>query len=139
MFGRSVRAYYALADAINRASDAQKRADHDKYVATKELSETLQKVSSADVVSKDRVDIPLATYEEMKKRIEELKMEVNQYRYCFRDTPIPEMMQAEIKPENVHMKTYQCIHPGQFEKKVKYMLEFTATVPVDWRVDDDTF
>lgn len=135
MFGRTARTYYAMADAINKANDRQKRADQDKFVAMKELSETLQKVTSANITSKDRVDIPLATYEEMKAHIEKLAMEVNQYRYCFRDTPIPEMMQAEIKPENVHMKTYQCIHPGQFEKKVKYILEFTATVPMHWRVE----
>lgn len=135
MFGRTAKAYYALSNAINRASDRQRLADQDKFVAMKELSETLQEVTSANIASKDRVDIPLATYEEMKAHIEKLEMEVNQYRYCFRDTPIPEMMQAEIKPENVHMKTYQCIHPGQFEKKVKYILEFTATVPMDWRVE----
>lgn len=135
MFGRSVKAYYALANAINRASDAQKLADHDKYVATKELSETLQKISSESIASKDRVDIPLATYEEMKANIEKLAAEVDRYRTCFRDTPIPDMMQRDINPRDVEVKTYETRDPYRMETKLMYVMKFETTMPIDWRVN----
>lgn len=72
--------------------------------SNRELGEKLKSISEAEIKSKDRVDISLEEYENMKTEIKDLRHQVNRLCEIFEKIEAP--IDRDIIPESVH--TWWC-------------------------------
>lgn len=90
----------------------------DVLQANRELGRTLKDISDAEIKSKDRVDITLEEYENMKKQIRSLSYEVEKLSDILRRIEVP--LDKEIVPDSI--RSYWCDDALDFKRK--FRIEF---------------
>lgn len=95
--------------------------------ATRELGMTMKSISEADIKSKDRVDIPLSEYLEMKETIRNQESELRSLYCTFRRLGIPKEVVDGIVPDSV--KVYKDEDIKDFI--THYMIKFDFDVGFD--------
>ena len=95
--------------------------------ATRELGKTMKSISEADIKSKDRVDIPLSEYLEMKETIRNQESELRSLYCTFRQLGISKEVVDGIVPDSV--KVYKDEDIKDFI--THYMIKFDFDVGFD--------
>ena len=90
------------------------------------LNETIKDVSNADIKARDRVDISLEEYENLKKQNAELAWELTHYEQVLDQIRIPEHIRNTIHTDSIEVS--YCRDPMRFQTRVR--IEFDV---------DDTF
>lgn len=95
--------------------------------AIKDFSETQENISQTEIKSKDRVDIPLSEYLEMKETIRKQNSELRSLYCTFRQLGIPKEVVDGIVPDSV--KVYKDEDIKDFI--THYMIKFDFDVGFD--------
>lgn len=93
-----------LLAATNMLTNSNNRLGNDIVNANRELAEKLESISNAEIKSKDRVDISLEEYENMKAEISSLSCEVYELRNILKRIDVP--LDKKIVPDSI--KTCWC-------------------------------
>lgn len=95
--------------------------------ATRELGRTMKSISEADIKSKDRVDIPLSEYLEIKETIRKQESELRSLYCTFRQLGIPKEVVDGIVPNSVQVYTNNDLK----DFITHYMIKFDFDVGLD--------
>ena len=87
----------------------------DILLATREHDKTLKSISDAEIKSKDRVDITLEEYENMKNKIRSLSYEVERLSDILRRIEVP--LDKEIVPDSI--RSYWCDDVRDFKRRFR--------------------
>lgn len=90
--------------------------------SNREHDETLKSISRDEIKSKDRVDIPLSEYLNMKQELESLNRRVKQMGSLIISMGIPAEVIEQIDPNSVRVET--CDDPRLFKRH--YRVSFTT-------------
>lgn len=83
--------------------------------SNRELGETLKRISNVEIESKNRVDITLKEYEDMKTKIKSLSYEVDRLRDILERIEVP--LDEKIIPDSI--VTYWCDNHENFKRKFR--------------------
>lgn len=97
--------------------------------ALREHDDTLKSVSHAEIKSKDRVDISLAEYEQLKTELAHLRSENSRLRIAFLNIGIPAEIINMIIPDSI--KVHRCDDYRDF--KMHYRVTFDVDDSPDIR------
>lgn len=95
--------------------------------AIKNFSESQANISQAEIKSKDRVDIPLSEYLEMKETIRKQESELRSLYCTFRQLGIPKEVVDGIVPDSIHVYTNEDLK----DFITHYMIKFDFDVGLD--------
>lgn len=98
--------------------ESNRQLSDDIWRANKQLSNTLQNISDADIKARDRVNITLEEYESMKNKISSLSYEVDRLRKILERIEAP--LDKEIIPDSI--RSYWCDDIRDFKRK--FIVEF---------------
>lgn len=110
-------AYLMGADMI---AQSNKILGNDILNANRELGEKLENISKAEIKSRDRVDITLEEYENMKNKIKSLSYEVDRLSRILERIDVP--LDKEIIPDSI--RTYWC--DDALHCRHKFIVEFAV-------------
>lgn len=88
--------------------------------SNRELGEKLENISKAEIKSKNRVDISLEEYENMKNKIKSLSYEVDRLTKILTRIDVP--LDKDIIPDSI--KTCWC--EDYWNNRVKFIIEFAV-------------
>ena len=97
---------------------SNRQLGNDILLANRELGRTLKDISDDDIKARDRVDITLKEYEDMKDKISSLSYEVNRLRNILERIEVP--LDKEIVPNSI--RSYWSDSIRDFKRK--FMIEF---------------
>lgn len=98
--------------------------------SNREYAEKLEKISKAEIKSKDRVNITLEEYENMKKQIERLDYEVCRLQSILKKIEVP--FELDIIPDSI--ETNYCTDHLNFRKIFNVRFAYN-----DWEVNRNCF
>ena len=112
--------YHSMIAADMIAKSNQELGSNILY-ANRQLGDTLKSISDTEIKSKNRVDITLEEYENMKNEIKRLSYNVDVLSNILNQIKIPLDKIDEIIPDSI--KTYWCDNPCDFNKR-RFVVEF---------------
>lgn len=99
-------------------AQSNRELGNDILRSNRELGEKLDNISKAEIKSKDRVDISLEEYENMKNQINSLSYEVDRLSSILKRIEVP--LDEKIIPDSI--VTYWCDNHSAFKRK--FIVEF---------------
>ena len=100
-----------------------KEAAHIIAKSNKEHDNTLKHISEAEIKSKDRVDIPLSEYLEMRRQLERLEDRTRHMQAMIISMGIPAEVIDTINPASIHVETCEDIRDFQTHYRVSFTAE----------------
>lgn len=76
-------------------------------MSQREHDKTLQRISDAEIKSKDRVDIPLRDYLKMKTDLENAEQELRYMRHLFSEMGVPVSLINSIDPKSIRFESME--------------------------------
>ena len=107
-----------IAIGANNIARSNRQLGDDIWRANIQLSNTLQNISDADIKARDRVNITLKEYEDMKDKISSLSYEVNRLRNILERIEAP--LDKKIVPNSI--RNYWIDDIRDFKRK--FIVEF---------------
>lgn len=104
------------------------RYSRDLATSNKRLADVIKGSSMADIKARDRVDISLEHYEELKKEIEIYKARTSYAEEIIRKLGIPVNLIEKIDPDSIEMFTTEDRMIGLSQTYKGYRIEFTIKI-----------
>lgn len=104
--------------AANKIADSNKVLGNNIINSNRELGERLQKISNAEIKSKDRVDISLEEYESMKNKIKTLSYEVDRLNAILGKIKMP--LNTEIIPDSIRTYWHDSLNPFRQKCRIEF-------------------